>query len=107
MYAHEKTALHNISSTLRSKYPKIIVSVYAFGSRVRGDHMGGSDYDVLVLVKKRSVALEEGIIDVFVEEESRSGISFDPVIKTLHSFELEKKHHTPFYENIVQEGIRV
>jgi predicted nucleotidyltransferase len=81
--------------------------MYAFGSRVRGDHMEGSDFDVLVIVHQRTVAIEEAIMEVFVEEEIRSGISFDPVIKTAHSFELEKQLHTPFFENIQKEGIQV
>ena len=105
MYSHEKKVLERISSSLKRKYPENIVSVYAFGSRVRGDHAEGSDFDVLVIVKKRFIAVEEAIIDAFVEEEMNSGVSFDPVIKTLSSFELEKHHHTPFFENIEQEGI--
>ena len=105
MYSHEKTALERISSSLKKKYPENIVSVYAFGSRVRGDHAEGSDFDILVIVKNRSITVEEAIIDAFVEEEMKSGVSFDPLIKTLSSFELEKQHHTPFFKNIEQEGI--
>ena len=107
VYAHIKTALNKIVAALKKKYPENILSVYAFGSRVRGDHKEGSDFDVLVLVNDRTVTLEEGIIDTFVEEEMKSGISFDPVIKTTHSFELEKKHHTPFYENVMRQGVQV
>lgn len=107
MYFHVKAVLERISSSLKKRYPENIVSVYAFGSRVRGDHTGGSDFDILVIVKTRSIAIEEAIINVFVEEEMESGFSFDPVIKTLNSFELEKQHHTPFFEHIQQEGIAV
>ncbi len=107
MYSYEKTALKKITSSLRNIFPEHIVSVYAFGSRVRGDHTEGSDFDVLVIVKNRTIALEEAIIDMFVEEEMNSGVFFDPVIKTLKSFELEKQYHTPFFENIQQEGISV
>ncbi len=105
MFSHEKTALERISLSLKKKYPKNLVSVYAFGSRVRGDHASGSDFDVLVIVKNRSTEVEDAIVDVFVKEEMKSGLSFDPVIKSLSSFELEKRHHTPFFENIEQEGI--
>ena len=46
MYSHIKTVLERISSFLKKKYPENIVSVYAFGSRARGDHTEGSDFDV-------------------------------------------------------------
>ena len=42
-----------------------------------------------------------------VEEELRSGIPFDPVIKDSASFALERRHHSPFYENVSREGIAV
>ena len=37
--------------------------MYVFGSRGRGDHTGGSDFDILVIVKTRSITIEEAIID--------------------------------------------
>jgi predicted nucleotidyltransferase len=107
MYEHVKTELKKISTALKEKYPDTILSVIAFGSRVRGDHTERSDFDVLVVVENRDAAIEEGIVDIFVEEEMKTGISFDPVIKTAGSMELEKQHHTPFYENISTEGIPV
>jgi predicted nucleotidyltransferase len=36
MYDYEKFALERIAKKLREKYPKRIIAVYAFGSRVRG-----------------------------------------------------------------------
>ena len=107
MYSHLKAALQRIVTELHEKFSGDVVSVYAFGSRVRGDHSAGSDFDVLVLVNDRTINLEQGIIDVFVDEEMKSGISFDPVIKTARSFELEKRHNTPFYQNVTEQGIKI
>jgi hypothetical protein len=45
------------------------------------------------------------MVDVFVKEKMKSGLSIDTVTKFLSSFDLEKRHHTPFYENIEREGI--
>jgi predicted nucleotidyltransferase len=107
MYSHEKAVVERISSSLKERYPNDIVSVYVFGSRARGDHTDRSDFDVLVIVRKRSVAIEEAVVATFVEEEMESGLCFDPIIKSLSSFELEKRHHTPFFQNIEREGIAV
>jgi len=83
----------------------VVRYLYAFGSRVRGDFRENSDFDVLVVVNKKTIEVEKRVIDVFVDEEIESGISFDPVIKTTESFSLEQNHNTPFYQNIVKEGV--
>jgi predicted nucleotidyltransferase len=105
MYSYEKNILHIIIKSLREHLSERIVAVYAFGSRVRGDHGEWSDFDVLVVVKDREPLIENKIMGIFVEEEFRSGMIFTPVIKDLKAFENEKSLKTPFYENIMKEGI--
>lgn len=105
MYPYEKEALQRIAESLKARLSEEIVLVCAFGSRVRGDHGEWSDFDVLVVVKQKKTEIERLIIDIFVEEEIRSNLSFTPVIKEAGSFELEKKYGTPFYENIAREGM--
>ena len=107
MFPHHKAALGRIGALLRQRLGDSFVSMYAFGSRVRGDHDCGSDFDVLVVVKKRNPTTEGVIIDTFLEDEAESGVSFDPVIKSLATFELERKHNTPFYQNVVRDGVPV
>jgi len=105
MYNHERNILKGITSKLRERFAERIQGVYAFGSRVRGDHDEWSDFDVLIVVKDRNPALENEIIDIFIEEELKSGVIFSPVIKDYTAFEKEKNLHTPFYENIQREGV--
>lgn len=105
MYPHEEKTLKRIISRLRQELEQKIIAVYAFGSRVRGDFNEGSDFDVLVIVRDRTPELEKEIIGIFVDEEMKAGLSFTPVIKDVRSFELEKKYNSPFYQNIMQEGI--
>ncbi len=105
MYAHEKNALKRIIEQLKERFSNRIVSVYAFGSRLRGDHNEWSDFDVLVVVGDKTPEIESEIISIFVEEETKSGLSFTPVIKDIQAFELEKRFNTPFYENIIKEGV--
>lgn len=107
MHPYEKNLLHHISDKLRQQFSDRIVSVHAFGSRVRGDHDTWSDFDVLVVVKNKEPLLESEIIGIIVEEETRAGASFTPVVKDIKAFEMEKKYHTPFYETIIAEGILV
>lgn len=105
MYPNEKKTLKQIVVKLKNTLPKSIASVHAFGSRVRGDHNAWSDFDILVVVRGRTPEIEAKIVQVFVEEEIKSGLSFTPVIKDAKAFDLEKKFNTPFFRNITKEGI--
>ncbi len=105
MKAHEKESLGRITEKLRERLLGRVVSIHAFGSRVRGDHDQWSDFDVLVVVQNKVPRIESEIIGIFVDEELASGTSFTPVIKDVRAFELEKEFHTPFYENILKEGV--
>jgi len=107
MYSYEKEILRRITRKLKERFPRRIVSVHAFGSRVRGDHDEWSDFDVLVVVRYKDPEIESKIINIFVDEEIKRGLSFTPVIKDISSFDMEKKFQTPFYENIIKEGIRL
>jgi uncharacterized protein len=105
MHTHDKEALERITLRMSERLTERLVSVYAFGSRVRGDHDQWSDFDVLVVVRDKEPEVEKYIIGIFVDEELESGTSFTPVVKDIRAFELEKKHHTPFYENLAREGV--
>ena len=107
MYTHEIRGLAKAADTLRTRFPNEIVNIYAFGSRVRGDHGHDSDQDVLVIVDARKIDVEEVIVEVFLEVETATGIPVEVIIKDLASFELERKHHSPFYDNIVAEGVEL
>ncbi len=105
MYSHIKRSLDQISRRLKGLYPSRIVSIYAFGSRVRGEHKEWSDIDLLIIVKHRDPAIERDIVGLIVDEEEKSGLSFSPVIKDYESFMAEKRLQTPFYKNIERDGI--
>lgn len=107
MYDHEKKTLERIRRKLEATYGDRITAMYAFGSRARGDHDAWSDFDILIVVRDRTPALEAGVIGIIVDEELEAGLNFTPVIKDLKAFDLEKRHHTPFYENVTREGILV
>jgi len=104
MFVYERDTLTRIIKGLKERFPGRIKGVYAFGSRVRGDHAEWSDFDVLIIVKNRDPSIENEIIGSFVDEELESGILFTPLIKDLKAFESEKSFKTPFYDNLMKEG---
>lgn len=105
MFVNEKNSLFRVTSQLRESFKERLKAVIAFGSRVRGDFHGESDFDVLVVVDKLSVDDEIKIIRIFSEEEAQTGIPYEPVIKSLAVFEKERLYKTGFYRNIMKEGV--
>ncbi|MBI4698962.1 MAG: nucleotidyltransferase domain-containing protein [Nitrospirae bacterium] len=105
MYIHEKETLKRIIELFKDEFHERIISVYAFGSRVRRNQGEWSDFDILVVVKDKDPEIESELMSIIVDEEIKSGLSFTPVIKDLKAFEMEKKFKTPFYENIIREGV--
>jgi predicted nucleotidyltransferase len=61
-------------------------------SRVRGSHDEWSDFDLQVVVDGRTMALEQEVIGIIVEEEMKKGLSFAPVVKDIREFEMEKRY---------------
>jgi Nucleotidyltransferase domain. len=104
MFSEEKKALKRITDKLKKALGVELISVIAFGSRVRGDFRGNSDFDVLVIVRQRSRDIVDKIISIFNEEEIKTGIPFSPVVKSKELFAKEKKFNTAFFRNIKNEG---
>lgn len=105
MHAYEKKLVTRIATELRRRFGKQIVRLCVFGSRARGDHGPESDFDILVVVDGKTPEIEHAIMSVFVDEEEGYDIMLTPVIKDRKSFDLEKAHNSPFYQNIEKEGI--
>ncbi len=105
MRAHERQVLDRIAASLREKFADRIAALYAFGSHVRGDHDTWSDFDLLVVVREKEPGVEAEIVGLIVDEEFKAGLSFTPVVKDARAFDLERRFHTPFYENIAREGV--
>jgi uncharacterized protein len=105
MYAFQRHILEAIAARLREKLGDRITRMYAFGSRVRGDHHEWSDLDVLVVVKEKNPHIQREIVEMFVDSEMESGIPFSVVIKEERVFNLERSLNSPFYQNIMREGV--
>jgi len=102
MYRDE--ILEKIKASVASVAPKAIVILY--GSYARGEERLKSDIDVLILLDKEEVSLEDEIKIAYplYDIEYLTGIIISPLI--LSKKEWEEKHKiTPFYENIQNEGI--
>lgn len=77
-----------------------------FGSEARGDARPDSDIDLLILVDgdKMSLAQEEAITLPLYELELKTGVAISPIVMLKKLWE-NRPFKTPFYINIMNEGI--
>jgi predicted nucleotidyltransferase len=84
-----------------------ISGLYLFGSRARGDARPDSDFDVLVVVPRRSQALKDRLYDAVVEVSIETGLLVSLKIYTTEQYDAFCAIPTPFMANVKAEGVKI
>ncbi|MBO7462629.1 MAG: nucleotidyltransferase domain-containing protein [Bacteroidales bacterium] len=95
-----------ISKTIHGEEPKSVAILY--GSEARGDSRSDSDIDVLILLDgdRRDLKREDRLSGKLYEIELESGVVISPLIMLRKQWE-ERPFKTPFYVNVINEGVRI
>jgi uncharacterized protein len=96
--------LLQIKKTVKEVNPDAVVIL--FGSQARGVVNENSDFDILILLDKEKITRddEKNVKYPLYDIEYETGKIISPLV--LSKKEWEQKHKiTPFYSNIVNEGI--
>ena len=79
--------------------------LWLYGSRARGTHRPESDWDLLILLNKDKISANDydTISYPFAELGWEIGEMIHPILYT--QSEWERKSFSPFYKNVMKEGI--
>ena len=100
----------HIIAALETKAQQVVpkdATVLLFGSQARGDAHSGSDWDILILLNKKRVELND--YDMIAYPFRELGWDLGAVINPiLYSFEdWQKQSITPFYKNVIHDCVRL
>jgi predicted nucleotidyltransferase len=96
--------LLRIKKIILEKEPK--AKVYLFGSRARGTTHRDSDWDLLILLKKDTITqeIEKNVTYPLYDLEFETGEVISPIVYSEKEWNI-KHVFTPFYANVMKEGI--
>ena len=96
--------VNRIKQSIKKRTPDAIIILY--GSEARGESSPSSDIDVLILLDRVSISRNEksDIMDILYDIELETGVLISPLIYSLKEWE-NRPFKTPFYINVVNEGI--
>ena len=102
---NEKEKLFNFVNDIRKIARDEIVKVKLFGSKITGKFNKESDIDIFILVKKRNRSLYDKFTDISSDYWFKQDVPISPVIYDMYEYKVNKRMHSPFFEEVDKNGV--
>ena len=101
-----KEIVVQIQMLMQRMFPS--AEVILFGSEARGEARPDSDIDLLILIDgdKLTLTQEDAITTPLYELELQTGVTISPIVMLKKQWE-NRPMITPFYLNVMREGIKL
>ena len=104
-----KTKTRNISRLIKQNVSELdpTAEVILYGSRARGDDHIDSDWDILILTQSQSdIQTERKFRNKLYDLELEIGESFSVFVYSQKDWH-NRQYGTPFYQNVIREGLQI
>jgi len=106
----EKRMLNSFIDRLKNELGDTLYRVILFGSKARGDSRRGSDIDILLLLKNRTLATENMVFESLTSVQTQSvghWIGISPKIYSTREWSFRRNINTPFFQEVQRDGIQL
>ena len=103
----EKNVLEKFANLMRIGLGENLSRMELFGSKVRGDYSKGSDMDILIIVKERTLDAMDKIAEITADLNLEYNLSISPVIFSEYEYKVNTDMASPFSLVIEAEGVRL
>lgn len=80
---------------------------YLFGSYATNRQTAASDIDILIIVKHLTPDLQRQVSGLASDYSLQYNMYISPIVQDLTVWEKNQYYHTLFYQDVVQQGIRL
>ena len=100
-----KDIIVELSKTLKTQFNGSVKDIILYGSRARRDNDVYSDYDIMVLVHRRTRKLQDKICDTLWGIGYKYNVSISPFVYEKEKFDGDK--YEPLFINVRREGVKI
>lgn len=103
----EKNVLKQFVNLMQAALGGDLIRIELFGSRARGDYSEGSDIDILIIVKERTIDVMDKIAEITAELNLEYNLSISPVVFSEYEYKVNTDMASPFSLAVESEGVRL
>ena len=101
----EENAVREFVARLRDRFPQEVEAVKIYGSKARGTAHPESDVDLLIIVKDRTKAIDEAVIDLVCDMIDEFGVFLETVTLASTDYHSAIEQQAPFVLNVERDAI--